>query len=92
MNAIASQSTKQNILMTLNELPQESLPIVEQFVKFLKVQAVKAQARQATGQVSGLGGLWLDVALDVDVQDIRRLRHELTEAVDQRMKSYGLVS
>jgi hypothetical protein len=88
MDTLASKITKQHILTTLDELPSESLPIVEQFVNFLQAQVAKTQARQARGQIPGLGGLWQDFDFDVDIEDIRRLRHELTQAVNRRVGRY----
>jgi len=92
MNALASQMTRQHILTTLDELPSESLPIVEQFVNFLQVQVAKAQARQTTEQTPGLGGLWQDFDFDVDVEDVRRLRYELTQAVNRRVERHDPIN
>jgi len=90
MATLVSQRTRQNIAATLEELPPESLPIVEQFVNFLKVQIAKTETDRKTEQISGLGGLWQDVDFDVDVKDIRRSRRELTQAVEHRMERYDL--
>jgi hypothetical protein len=87
-----SQRSKQNILAVLDELPPESLTIVEQFVNFLKAQLIKGQTQQNEEQTSGLGGLWQKVDFDVSVKDIRRLRHKVTLAVHDGTERYDLTS
>jgi hypothetical protein len=88
MGTLTTQKTRQNILMVLDKLPPESLSIVEQFVNFLQAQIAKTQEHQTTKQTSGLGGLWQDVDLDIDVQDIRQLRRESTQIINRQLERY----
>ncbi len=73
MNSVA---IKQRIFQTLNELPEENLIEVSQFLDFLKFKATKSPV--SSKRVAKLGGLWEDIPFDVTDDEIRELRQAVT--------------
>ena len=71
-----STATKERILQALNELPEESLVEVSQFLDYLNFKAKKSPA--SSKQVVKLGGLWEDVPFDVTDDEVRELRRAVT--------------
>ena len=71
-----STATKEQILQTLDELPEESLVEVSQFLDFLKFKAKKPSV--SPKRVVKLGGLWEDVPFDVTDGEVRALRRAVT--------------
>ena len=71
-----STATKERILQTLDELPEESLVEVSQFLDFLKLKAKESPA--SPRRVVKLGGLWEDVPFDVTDDEVRELRQAVT--------------
>jgi hypothetical protein len=72
-----STATKEQILQILDELPEESLAEVSQFLDFLKFKAGKSPALPK--RVVKLGGLWEDVPFDVTDDEVRALRRAVTQ-------------
>lgn len=71
-----STATKERILQTLNELPEESLVEVSQFLEFLKFKAEESPV--PSKRVVKLGSLWEDVPFDVTDDEVRALRRAVT--------------
>ncbi|MFB0534420.1 MAG: DUF2281 domain-containing protein [Anaerolineae bacterium] len=70
-----SAATKEQILQALDELPEESLAEVSQFLEYLNFKAKKSSS---TKRVVKLGGLWEDVPFDVTDDEVRELRRAVT--------------
>jgi hypothetical protein len=70
-------TTKERILQTLDELPEESLVEVSQFLDYLKFKAKKPPV--SPKRVVQLGGLWEDVLFDVTDDEVRELRRAVTQ-------------
>ena len=71
-----STATKEQILQTLDELPEESLVEVSQFLDFLKFKAEKSSV--SPKRVVKLGGLWEEIPFDVTDGEVRALRRAVT--------------
>jgi hypothetical protein len=71
-----STATKEQILQTLDELPEESLVEVSQFLDFLKFKAKKPSV--SLKRIVKLGSLWEDVPFDVTDGEVRALRRAVT--------------
>jgi len=69
-------TTKERILQTLDELPEESLVEVSQFLESLKLKAKRSPA--SPKRVVKLGGFWEDVPFDVTDDEVRALRRAVT--------------
>ena len=68
--------TRERILQTLSELPEESLVEVSQFLEYLKFKAKQPPA--SPKRAVKLGGLWEDVPFDVTDDEVRALRRAVT--------------
>ena len=68
--------TRERILQTLSELPEESLVEVSQFLEYLKFKAEQPPA--SPKRAVKLGGLWEDVPFDVTDDEVRALRRAVT--------------
>jgi hypothetical protein len=77
-----SIATKERILQTLDELPEESLVEVSQFLDFLKFKAKESPA--SPKRAVKLGGLWEDVPFDVTDDEVRELRRAVTRHLLQK--------
>lgn len=53
-----STAAKQQIIQTLDDLPEQSLAAVAEFVDFLRAKAVAGPVVRAPARVAKLGGLW----------------------------------
>lgn len=71
-----STATKEQILQTLDELPEESLIEVSQFLDYLKFKAMKSPL--SPKRVVKPGGLWEDIPFDVTDDEVRELRRAVT--------------
>jgi len=69
-------TTKERILQTLDELPEESLVEVSQFLESLKLKAKRSPA--SPKRVVKLEGFWEDVPFDVTDDEVRALRQAVT--------------
>lgn len=66
-------STKQGLYQTIESLPPKSLDELALFLDFLTHKYQVTQERPTVA----LGGLWKDVAFDVDDSHVRALRRDV---------------
>src|SRR5262249_32780877 len=55
---VMSTAAKRQIIQTLDDLPEQSLAAVAEFVDFLRAKAVAGPAARPPARVVKLGGLW----------------------------------
>jgi hypothetical protein len=68
-----STAAKQQIIQALDELPEQSLDAVAEFVDFLRAKAVGGPAVRAPARVTKLGGLWKGYTFSAeDIDEARR--------------------
>ena len=73
--------TKQELYQTIESLPPKSLDELALFLDFLVHKYQSPPARAAVA----LGGLWKDIAFDIDDSHIRTLRQDITAHLAARV-------
>ena len=83
---VAPVQIKQQISEALEKLPSESLSEVLQFVEYLQFKAREPKPKR----IVKLRGIWADLPLDKIEEDLRRLRRESAEHLEQEVLSGDL--
>lgn len=69
-----STAAKRQIIQTLDDLPEQSLVAVAEFVDFLRAKAIAGPAARTPARAAKLGGLWKGHAFSAE--DIDEARSE----------------
>ncbi|HEX2688240.1 MAG TPA: hypothetical protein VHN14_16535 [Kofleriaceae bacterium] len=69
-----STAAKRQIIQTLDDLPEQSLAAVAEFVDFLRAKAVAGPVARAPAPAAKLGGIWK--GHEFSEQDIDEARSE----------------
>jgi len=77
------EQTKANIMEAIDSLSSKALEELEVFVDFLRFKE-QPKAFETTRKIVKLEGLWKDLPFDINDEDIRQVRHELTEQLKKR--------
>ncbi|MBC8232804.1 hypothetical protein H8E77_24925 [bacterium] len=77
------EHTKANIMETINFLSPKALDELEVFVDFL-IFKEQPKVFETNRKIVKLEGLWKDLPFDINNEDIRQVRHGLTEQLKKR--------
>ncbi len=80
--SVSSQTLKQRIVGSLNNLPPEGLQEVETFLDYIRFKFQKASSTSTPYRPVALGGLWKDET--IDDKDIDEVREEMWRSMEKR--------
>jgi hypothetical protein len=77
------EQNKANIMEAIDSLSPKALEELGVFIDFLRFKE-QTKAFETTRKIIKLEGLWKDLPFDINDEDIRQARHELTEQLAKR--------